>query len=348
MIEDWEKLVVAPADTIKSVIEVISLGRCQIALVANKDKRLVGTVTDGDVRRGLLQGMTLENEASSIMNAAFSFAAPDDTQRSILATMRKLSIHHMPLLDSQGVIMGMHVLDELINPRNSNPVLLMAGGTGTRLLPLTHDTPKPMLKVGGKPILETILESFIYQGFENFYISVNYLAHVIQEYFGDGSQWGVTINYLVEDKKLGTAGALGIIKERFDQPILMMNGDLLTRVDYISLLDFHTKSRPIATMCVRPYKVKIPYGTVVTREDQVIEFREKPEFEYYVNAGIYVLEPELIEKVGSNCAIDMPDLLESARQNGRQIAAFPIHEYWIDLGQHDELQRANSDFKTLF
>jgi len=225
----------------------------------------------------------------------------------------------------------------------------MAGGFGKRLKPLTEDCPKPMLKVGGRPILETILENFLEAGFRNFYFSTHYLPEVIRDYFGDGSKYGCSITYIHEDTPLGTAGALGLLPEEdvSDQPIIMINGDILTKVNLNQLLEDHNNKGGIATMCVRQHKHQIPYGVIKELDGAAIGVDEKPVETYFVNAGIYVLEPRLLKQVNKNVKIDMPPLLMEQVEKGDTVNLFPIHEYWLDIGQPEELQKAHKDILIL-
>jgi NDP-sugar pyrophosphorylase family protein len=224
----------------------------------------------------------------------------------------------------------------------------MAGGLGNRLRPLTEDVPKPLLKVGRKPLLETILETFRSHEFRNFYISVNYKAEMIKAHFGDGEKWKCTIRYLEENDRLGTAGALGLIPETPTQPLLIMNGDVLTNVDFSSLLSFHGEHQAKATMCVREFDFQVPYGVVNIDEHRITGIVEKPVHSFFVNAGIYVIDPELLSFVPKSGSFDMPDLFASALDKGMPTAAFPIREYWTDIGRIDDFHRANGDYASIF
>jgi NDP-sugar pyrophosphorylase family protein len=224
----------------------------------------------------------------------------------------------------------------------------MAGGFGTRLHPLTHDCPKPLLKVGDKPILEIILEGFINAGFHRFFISTHYLPEMIRAHFGDGKRWGVSIRYVHESEPLGTGGALGLLPlDEIDQPIFLMNGDLLTTLDYRGLLDFHKAQGSIATMCVREYEYQVPYGVIQSEGHRITSMLEKPVQRFFINAGIYVLSPELVMSVKSDTRIDMPALLEQAIAQGGQVNMFPIHEYWLDIGRMEDFHRAQAEVAKL-
>ena len=251
--------------------------------------------------------------------------------------------------EEAGRVIGVELLEELIRPRErDNWVVLMAGGLGTRLSPLTNDRPKPMLNVGNKPLLETIIENFVEQGFHRFFISVNYMAGMIKDHFADGGRWGAQIHYLEEDRKLGTAGALSLLPEPPTAPVLVMNCDLLTKVNFRHLLDFHLEHRAQGTMCVREYDFQVPYGVVRLDRQRIAGIDEKPVQRFFVNAGIYVLEPEALHHVPADTFFDMPSLFERLIAEGQEAAAFPIREYWLDIGQLADYDRANGEFAGLF
>ncbi|MGQ9826160.1 MAG: nucleotidyltransferase family protein, partial [Desulfotomaculales bacterium] len=238
---------------------------------------------------------------------------------------------------------------DLINPKKrNNVVVIMAGGLGSRLRPLTDECPKPLLKVGGKPLLETILENFLEYGLYNFYFSVNYRAEMIREYFGDGSRWGANIEYINEEKRLGTAGALSLLPEKPKNTVLVMNGDLLTKINFEHLLDFHADTKADATMCVKEYNFQIPYGVVKTDRHRLIEIEEKPVKTFFISAGIYAIEPAVIDLIPRNTYFDMPGLFEKLIKENREAAVFPIREYWLDIGHKEDFERANGEFSEVF
>jgi NDP-sugar pyrophosphorylase family protein len=229
-----------------------------------------------------------------------------------------------------------------------NWVVLMAGGLGSRLRPLTDECPKPMLRVGNKPLLETIIETFIEQGFRRFFISVNYMADTIKEYFGDGSRWGAEIQYLEETSRLGTAGALSLLPEKPQAPLLVMNGDLLTKINFRQLLDFHREHHAQGTMCVREYEFQVPYGVVKMDHHRITGFEEKPIQRYFVNAGIYVLEPQALQHIPHGVFFDMPSLFQTLMADRQEAVVFPIREYWLDIGHMADYDRANGEFARNF
>lgn len=349
MINRWKTCCIGPAATIAEALQTIDRSSLQIALVV-EDDRLVGTLTDGDIRRALLAGTTLQDSVVHAANTRPATATLGDDRESVIAHMRRGQIRQMPILDANGTLAGMEILDELLAPETrENPIMLMAGGLGKRLTPLTEHCPKPMLQVGGRPILETILVSFIDYGFKRFYISVNYKADVITEYFGDGSRWGVHIEYLHEDMRLGTAGALSLLPTKPVLPLIVMNADILTKVNFSHLLDFHRAEEAKATMCIRTYEYQVPYGVIKLADRQIIEIQEKPMQRFFVNAGIYVLDPDVLSLVPKGTYIDMTNLFELVvKEESWTATVFPLREYWLDIGRHSDLDCANSDFEVNF
>jgi len=346
---DWKAVILKPEDTMEKAIKVLDDEALRIVMVSDKQGGLLGTVTDGDIRRALIKHKSMDTFLVDIMFVKPTVASVKDKRTVIHSIMVSNNILQVPILDIDGKIVGLETLQNLIGAnRIDNPVFLMAGGFGSRLRPLTHDTPKPLLKVGDKPILETILHQFIEAGFHNFFISTHYKAEMIHQYFGNGSQWNISIQYVHEESPLGTAGALGLLPLDLPNiPILMMNGDLLTKVDFKSLLDFHNEQGGIATMCVREYDFQVPYGVVSSVKHKVTSIVEKPIHKFFVNAGIYVLDPLLVKSVKENSYLDMPNLLETQIQNDRQVNMFPIHEYWLDIGQIEQFEQAQQDSNNL-
>lgn len=345
----WKSILVTATTSIRDAVRTIDASSLQIVLVVGENNFLLGTVTDGDIRRGILQGIALDSAVELIMNAKPTVARMDDGRDSILQVMRRKQLHHIPLIDAQGRVTGLETLEELVAPRlRENCVVLMAGGLGSRLSPLTDQCPKPMLKVGGKPLLETILENFIDYGFNRFYISVNYMAEMVTSYFGNGARWGVEIRYLQEDKKLGTAGALSLLPDRPNESFLVMNGDLLTKVNMHHLLDFHTNRGASGTMCVREYDFQVPYGVVQIEDQRITRIDEKPIQKFFVNAGIYVLEPHVLDLIPPGQYFDMPTLFERMIEKEKDTTVFPIREYWLDIGQRADYDRANGEFIQVF
>lgn len=344
----WKDIVVLPETPLRETIARIDAAAIQFALIIDGEGRLVGSLTDGDIRRAILRGQNLQTPTAEVMNphpTTISIHTPHD---EMLALMRRRSIHHLPLLDVAGKVAGLVTLDDLIGAvQRPNWVVLMAGGLGTRLHPLTKNCPKPMLHVGGKPILEKILEGFIEQGFRQFFFSVNYQAEMIKEHFGDGESWGAKFDYLHESKRLGTAGALSLLPGA-TEPIVVMNGDLLTQASFTDLLNFHADHGAVATMAVREYDFQVPYGVVRMEDTNILAIEEKPVHKFFVNAGIYVISPEALAHIPPDTFFDMPTLFQRLIELGLTTAAFPLREYWLDIGHMSDFEQAQVDASTMF
>jgi dTDP-glucose pyrophosphorylase len=348
MAHQWENVLITEANTIREALEAINGEELRIALVVNSEQGLTGIVTDGDIRRGLLNGVNLEDSVSKVVNRDFVSADAGSPRENLIELMKQNDVLTIPLI-SNGVVVGIETLRHALEkPKYQNPVFLMAGGLGTRLLPLTETCPKPMLYVGKKPILEIVLGSFIKAGFFNFYISTHYMEEKIRQHFGDGSQWNANIQYIHEQEPLGTGGALGLLPDDMpDLPIIMMNGDILTKVDFERMLAFHSENNADATMCVREYDYQIPYGVISGEDGAIVTMVEKPTYQYFVNAGIYVVSPDVFRNVPKHSKVDMPELLEQEIKNNKRVLMFPIHEYWLDIGRMDDFERAQAEFHAL-
>lgn len=348
---DWRQISVGPETTLIDTMKRITEGRRQISVVVDAGDRLLGTVTDGDIRRAILSKVdVLEAHVSTVMNRSPHVARITDSEDAMAASMRAHNIRALPVLDAQKRVVSVAYLDALLEPHApvDNWVVIMAGGLGKRLRPLTEEMPKPLLPVGSKPLLETIVENFQRYNFRRFYFSVNYKAELIRNHFGDGGKWKAEIRYLEEKTKLGTAGALRLIADRPKEPIIVMNGDLLTRVDFEALLDFHIEEGAAATMCVREYDFQVPFGVVELEGQHVKSIVEKPVQQFFVNAGIYVLNPDLLDMIPQNEFFDMTTLFQNLIESGQRAAVFPVKEYWLDVGRMDDLDMARLDYDDVF
>ncbi|KJZ15971.1 alcohol dehydrogenase [Marinomonas sp. S3726] len=349
MSHSWKNVLIKPTCTLRDALEIINTEALRVVLVVDDLNYLQGVVTDGDIRRGLLQNLPLSSNIALVMNTNPITADIGSSRKELVSIMENKGILSIPLLDI-GKVVGLETLPGVLSrPVYQNPVFLMAGGFGTRLRPLTDSCPKPMLKVGNKPILETVIRSFIKAGFVNFYISTHYMPEQIMEYFGDGSSLGISIQYVHEKSPLGTGGALGLLPSNLpkDLPLIMMNGDVLSKVDFQRLLTFHNENEADASMCVREYEYQIPYGVIEGEGSKITSMVEKPIQRFFVNAGIYVVSPKVINSVPVNYKIDMPTLLENCIQDNQKVLMFPIHEYWLDIGRMDDFNRAQIDIHTL-
>jgi dTDP-glucose pyrophosphorylase len=341
--------VTVPDDALlHEAVKAIDLGTIQIVLIVDRSGVLKGTVTDGDVRRALLRGLTLDVPVRDVMNTRPLVMGPRDVFNTILRRARNLALRHIPVVDTDGRLLRLELVDSSLDAGvKPNWAVLMAGGLGKRLKPLTDSMPKPLIAVGGKPILEVTLESLAEQGIREFFISVNYRAEMIESHFGDGSAWGVKISYLRESTELGTAGALSVLPRVPIAPLLVMNADVMTSVNVTQMFEYHHTSNGTATIGAFTYEHQIPYGVINIDQDRVTGIHEKPVIRNFVSAGVYVLSPEVLGLVPENERFDMPDLINAVLGQGMPVSAFPIREYWIDIGKHDDLQRAQRDITML-
>ena len=346
--DEWEKTLIPPDLQINKVIEVIDKNSQQIAVVTDEEGKLLGTVTDGDIRRGIIKGIPLNSPVSQIMNPHPVTIPKMNDRKSIMAILKANKIRHLPVINEERCVIGVERLEEQITDTHNNWVVIMAGGRGKRLEPLTDNCPKPMLKIGKKPILQTILEQFIRQGFTRFCISVNYQSMKIKDYFGDVSKLGAEIYYIDEKERMGTAGSLSLLPFETQEPILVVNGDILTKLSFAQLLDFHLDHQAKATIAVTTYGFQIPYGLIKANHDHLIGFEEKPVFASFINAGIYVLNLEVLHCVPKNSYFDMDDLFKILMQNEEPVYIFPIREYWIDVGEIKSFDQACKEYENEF
>lgn len=321
-------------------VKALDSGGIGFLAFVNKSNMLVGILTDGDLRRAMLEQ---RSHLLDIINTAPITANVNTPQQEIIAQLKKLHRRHMPLIDDNNIFKGVFSLDDIEFISKENVVVIMAGGLGTRLGELTKNTPKPMLHVGDRPILRHLVEQFRDQGFRQFIFCLNYKKSIIEDYFGNGAEFGVHIDYIVEDKRMGTAGALSLIKTELQDPFFVVNADVLTNTDFNNLMKFHNDNNNFATMCVRKYDQQVPYGVVVTDEDaRIVNIEEKPNFSFNVNAGIYALNPAVLKHIPNDTYFDMPTLFEKIMINHR-CSAFNLEEYWLDIGRPDDYKKANDD-----
>ena len=340
LFDDVSRCAVPEAATVKLVVENLTSSGLRLSMVVGPDGALLGIISDGDIRRGLLAGEGLDSPATAVMNRSFA-SAPSETPISELKrVVRSHEVTHLPLVDQNGKLAGLFIdqPDERGTGRD-NTVVIMAGGVGMRLRPLTEKTPKPMLPVGGKPMVQHTIESLRSEGFSNFVLAINYLGDQIESHFGDGSDFGVDISYVREAQPLGTGGALSLLEGTFQSPILVVNGDVMLSAKISEMLDFHNQSGGELTVGVKLLETQIPYGVVDVDGSRILRIKEKPIYRDFVNAGVYALNPELLGKVPRDEKFDMTDLLAQVIETATAIG-FPLHESWIDLGRPEDLLRA--------
>ena len=345
--KSWKTTLLPSNATLRDVIVSIDKSGLQIALLINDANELMGILSDGDIRRAILQGHSLEIPALTVANTNPITAPSEATKQELLGLMRKKTLHQIPLVDEKRHVTNLMTLDELTGIfALPNWVALMAGGEGTRLRPLTENCPKPLLRIGNKPILENIIENFAEQGFRKFFISINYLADSIRKHFGDGKSLGVDIVYLHEESKQGTAGGLSLLPEKPKDPVIVMNADLLTDLQFNQPLDFHTSHNAFATMVIREFEYQVPYGVVEINNHQLLNLQEKPVKRYFMSAGIYILSPEAIAKIPSKTYFDMTTLFENAITNGDTALTYLTKDYWLDIGRFEEFEKAQRDWPS--
>ena len=353
-VDDLDSFAVEPHLTLREVIARIDAACEGLALVLDDERRLIGTVTDGDVRRALLVGLTLEAEVAELFRGALGaerhapITAPLGTSPvALLRLMGETWVRHVPLIGEDGRVAGLALLSRFVrNPEPPLQAVIMAGGLGLRLRPLTEGLPKPMLPLGDRPLLERTVEQLGKAGIRRINITTHYEADKIQEHFGDGSSFDAQVSYSHENEPLGTAGALRRMDLEDDTPLLVINGDVLTTVNYRAMLDYHQQQGARLTMGVRHYGMKVPYGVVECDGPLVTALREKPEVGFFVNAGIYLVDPSACAEIPEGRRFDMTDLIARLVEKGQPVASFPIHEYWVDIGQVDDYERAQRDLSS--
>ncbi len=340
-LDGWHKSILPANATLQDAIKNLNNSGFQIVLVVSPDNTLLGTLTDGDLRRGLLRGLNLDSPIEAIAYREPLVVPPQLNKETILQLMQANGIHQLPVVDANRRPVGLHLWDELMIPRiRTNSMVIMAGGKGTRLLPYTENCPKPLLKVGRKPILEHIIERAKSQGLRHFVLAVYYLGDMIKDYFGDGSNWQVKIEYINEKQPLGTAGALSLMAPIPDSPFIVTNGDVLTDINYGELLDFHSLHQATGTMAVQLHEWQHPFGVVCTDGVDIIGFEEKPISRSHINAGVYVLEPDSLNTLKSGEHCDMPTLFSRLQERSQRTIVYPMHEPWLDVGRPDDLESA--------
>jgi dTDP-glucose pyrophosphorylase/predicted transcriptional regulator len=338
----WKRAILRPDARIRDAIRNLNDVAIQIVLVTSEDGVLEGTLCDGDIRRGLLKGLDLDSPVSSVVFRSPLVVPPEVSRELVMQLMAANKIHQVPIVGEKRQVLGLHLWDEMMVPAaRENIMVIMAGGLGTRLRPYTEACPKPMLPVAGKPMLEHIIERARAEGFSRFVLAVYYLGHMIEEYFGNGHKFGVQVDYLREDKPLGTAGALSLLAPRPDQAIVVTNGDVITDIRYSELLDFHHRHAAAATMAVRVHEWQHPFGVVRMNGVDIVCFEEKPVSRTHINAGVYALSPMALDCISPNSPCDMPSLFEQLQAHGARTVAYPMHEPWLDVGRPDDLTLAN-------
>lgn len=338
---DLSRLTVPAGSTILQALKAIEAGGEAITFVVDGGERVVGCLTDGDIRRAILRGASLEDTVlPEVMRRDFTAATEHDGRAEVLDLMRARQIERIPVIGSDGRLTGLHTMRQLVSmAERPNRVVILAGGKGTRLHPITEQVPKPMVTVAGRPILERLILHLMSCGLRRFTVSINYLGHMIEEYFGDGSQLGCEIDYLREAEPLGTGGPLSLLAPQ-PLPVVVLNGDLITQCDVGDLLDFHERGGYAATMGIRPYTLEVPFGVAEVEGGRLLALREKPTERTLVSAGIYVLSPSAVACVPGGREYPITALFEALLADGKPVGAHVLEAEWLDVGRHDELRRA--------
>ena len=345
-IMELAQILINPQTTILDTLKTIDNTAVEIALVIDEEKRLIGTVTDGDIRRGLIKGASLNEPISSLMNPSPITAGLNTTDDELLFMMTNRSIKHMPIVDNEKHVLRLVLLKDLIaGKKRPNFAVIMAGGLGSRLGSLTQNTPKPLLPVGGKPVIAIIAEQLKKHGIENIYISINYKGSQIKEWFKNNPISGTQISYLEEKEFLGTAGSLSLLPIKPTEPIIVINGDIISPINFGSLLEFHQQSHNSLTLCTREFSFQVPYGVLKLNGSQLISIEEKPSQNIFINAGIYAVSPEILQYIPENTRYDMPQLINTTIKNGKAVGCYPVSDYWLDIGTPQDYIKAGQEFK---
>lgn len=340
---NWRDTLIPLDSKIKDAIQTLDMTGLKIVIVVDGGGRLLGTISDGDIRRGLLKGLDIDSPITSIIYKDTLVIPTEMDTKIVMQLMITNKIFQIPIVDEENQVVGLQLYDEIIMPaERSNLMVIMAGGRGSRLYPQTENCPKPLLPIAGRPILEHIITQAKAEGFKHFVIAIHYLGYMIEEYFGNGQKMGVKIEYLREEEPLGTAGALSLFEKLPNLPIVVTNGDVITDIRYSAILNFHEEQGAAATMAVRSHEWQNPFGVVQIQGVEIISYDEKPTYRSNVNAGVYVLDPSLLRFIPKSQPFDMPSLFEIAGKNSERTVAYPVHEQWLDVGRPKDLQQAES------
>lgn len=342
--KNLQELVIRRQDSLLAAMRCITDNRREVALVVDDGGRLAGVITDGDIRRGLLAGLGTDTAAEKVMTSEYTAVGLESDRAAVLDLMKARSIRHVPVVDADRRLLGIHFLQDLISPIDRpNAAVIMAGGQGVRLRPLTEHIPKPMVRVAGRPILERIVLHLVGHGIRQVYLAVNYKAEMIEEYFGDGSRFGCAISYLHETQPLGTGGPLSLLPQPLRDPVIVMNGDLVTQVDVSELLDFHAAHNVVATVAARPYEVEIPFGVIREDAGRLVGIEEKPSTYHLINSGVYVLGRDAVDRVPKGTFFPITCLFEKLLEQRAAVGVYTLKGDWTDVGRHEELRRARGE-----
>lgn len=345
----WRNVVINEDVSILEATKVLNEGHLRIVLIIDKDFHLVGVISDSDIRRAVLNRISFEKTVCEIMVRSPVIAFTSNTDEEILELMKRTTFYEIPILDRNGKLVGLKCMEDILEPEPiNNLVVIMAGGLGERLHPHTKVIPKPLIKIGDKPVLFILLDRLIECGFNNFVISISYKGEMIKKAVLDVEEYAPKVKFIEEEKRLGTAGALHFLEEKPDKSFLVINADLLTHVDYRAMLRLHSMENNDITIGIKEGRFQIPYGVVDLNSTKIVGLQEKPEHTYFINSGIYILNHDIIDGVPCNQFYDMTTMINEMSKNGKQIGSFPVHEYWLDIGTPEELLKAKKDYPIHF
>ena len=344
----YTDLCIPPETPIREAVRVLNDGHCRIAMIVDEQTILLGVLADSDVRRAILKGLDFNLPVSQIMVKRPIVATPDMPDKALLFLMKRSQTYQLPIVEEDGRLVGLKLVDDLLQVPPQAEAFILAGGLGTRLFPLTEHLPKPLIQVGGQEVLFTIVDSLIAAGIVRITLAINYKKELIKEAMASRKQYIGKVFHLEESIRLGTAGALSLLEPLPKIPLIVLNADILTKVDYQSMLNFHITEENDVTVAVRQEHVKIPFGVSTIEGTRITKIDEKPDFAFFVNAGIYVFKPDLLRMVPKDTPMEMPSLLNQCIRQCKKVGSFPVHEYWIDIGRPSELQRANAEYKDNF
>lgn len=349
MINNIEKILAYHYYSIEQALKLLDEGAKGIILVIDNERKLIGTITDGDIRRAILKGVKLDQKIGDIMQKEPIKVKQGTSIEEIKDVLIKNVIKELPIVDENDIIIDMITINDiLLPPGKENPVIIMAGGLGTRLKDLTKEIPKPMLRVGSDPILQHIINNFKKYGYNKMFISVNYKSEIIENYFQDGYAYGVKIEYIKEYKRLGTAGGIKLAEEFIKKPFFVINGDIFTNLNLENMMDFHIENNFDITVGTRKHSFQIPYGIVNTEKKYIIGMTEKPTIDYLINAGVYCLNPKIISLIPEDKYFEITDLIDICIKDGLKVGSYEIKEYWMDIGRIEDYDKVNKDVYNLF
>ena len=332
--------------TIKDGLEQLNTVNGEAVFILDPQEKVVGTITDGDIRRGLINGKTINDSIREVMHADFRHIKLENYSIYTIDKIKEQLIGMLPVIDNEGKLVKLLDL-KILRTVLPVEVLLMAGGRGERLKPLTDDIPKPMLRVGSKPIIEHNIDRLALYGVEKLHVSVKYKAEQIMDYFKDGSEKGLNISYIQEEEPLGTLGAIRLIETIETPAILVMNSDLLTNIDFEDFYRLFEESDADMIVASTPYRVDVPYGVLETNGNQITSLKEKPSYVYFSNAGIYLIKTPVLDRIPKGKFYNATDLMDELIREGKKVVNYPIVHYWLDIGKPEDFKKAQEDIKHI-